>query len=273
MSETDLLINIGRRILARLRPTRAHVLPEIQHPEVFSTAGYSLAVHWLPHEQSDAPILLCCPDFPDASASFLENRYPFSCAEIHKAGYSLLIFDPAGRGKSWGMEDYGGLEHQDNVSTLLSWVHKRKPLSKIGVFSVGCGLSMAIGGITTSSVPVEFLMDMEGPSDEEFLAPIYALSKQSIHKNFWKERSPVHLLPSFQTPYIRIQAEYDHLHGYDMRPCNRVFRQLAQQQHPGFQLNNHPPGSYPPQPHLFVHDKRVITQRICALLATLNRWS
>ena len=270
MSETELLIKIGRRILARLKPSRSSSLPTAHHPKILSTAGYEISCHWFVHNHS-APTLLCCPDFPDTSASFLENRYPFSCAAVFDAGYNIMIFDPAGRGQSWGTEDYGGLEHQDNVATLLSWIHKECPQSNIGVFSIGCGLSMAIGGITTSSVPVQFLMDMEGPSDEEFLSPIFSLTKKVIHQYFWQERSPIQLLPSLTTPYIRVQGEYDHIQGYDMRHCNRIFRQLALQKHPHFQLNNHPAGSYPPQPHLFVHDKKVMTQRITALLSSLNQ--
>lgn len=270
MPETEILIKLGRRILARLKPTRTASLPAATPLKILSTAGYEISCHWFAHDTS-APTLLCCPDFPDTSASFLENRYPFSCASVFEAGYNLMIFDPAGRGQSWGTEDHGGLEHQDNVARLLAWIHEQNPQSKIGVFSVGCGLSMAIGGITSSGVPVDFLMDMEGPSDEEFLEPIFSLSKKVIHQHFWKERSPVQLLSALTTPYIRIQGEYDHLQGYDMRHCNRIFRQLAQQKHPHFQLNNHPAGSYPPQPHLFVNDKRVLTQRITALLSSLNQ--
>ena len=271
MSETELLIKIGRRILARLKPTRTASLPQAQHLKIFSTAGYELSCHWFEQKNPNAPTLVCCPDFPDASAAFLESRYPFSCAAVFESGYNLMIFDPAGRGRSWGTEDHGGLEHQDNVATLLAWIHKQYPKSKIGVFSIGCGLSMAIGGITSSTVPVQFLMDMEGLSDEEFLAPIFSLSKKVIHQRFWKERSPVQLLPSCTVHYIRVQGDYDHLQGYDMRHCNRIFRQLSKQNHPFFQLNNHPAGRYPPQPHLFGHDKRVMTQRITALLSSLNQ--
>ena len=140
MPETEILIKIGRRIFARLKPKRTAPLPAAKPLKIFSTAGYQLSCHWLEQNQS-APTLLCCPDFPDTSASFLEDRYPFSCAAVFEAGYNLMIFDPAGRGQSWGTEDHGGLEHQDNVSTLLTWIHKQAPESKIGVLSIGCGLS------------------------------------------------------------------------------------------------------------------------------------
>jgi hypothetical protein len=269
MSETDLLIKLSRRILARIRTHRTHKLPPPQSPEIHSTAGYLLSASWFPQENPNAPSLLLCPDFPDTSASFLEDRYPLSCADIYHAGYSLLIFDPAGRGKSWGTEDYGGLEHQDNVDCLLQWLHTQSSSSPIGVFSMGFALSMVLGGLNNTTIPVRFIMDFEGPSDEEFLNTYYPLSKGDIHAEFWSERNPVQLLNNVSTRYIRLQTEKDHLSDYDMRHCNRIFRQLALQKHPQYQLNNHPAGTYPPQPQLLVSDKKVISQTITKMLRGL----
>jgi len=210
-----------------------------------------------------------CTDFPDTANSFLEERYPIPCAEIFHLGYNLLLFDPAGRGGSWGTEDYGGLEHQDNISTLLNWINQQIPQSDIGVVSFGCGLSMAIGGITAYNNDVSFLIDFEGPSDEEFLGKYYDLPKKKTDSYFWKERSPILLLESFTTRYIRFQTDKDHRSAYDMRHCNRIFRQLKKQQHPQYQLNDHPMGTYPPQPQLLVADRRVIQQKWVHVLRSL----
>jgi len=195
----------------------------------------------------------------------LEGRYPFPCAETFALGYNIIIFDPAGRGASWGTEDYGGLEHQDNLHTMLQWAQQNGS-SSLGVISIGCGLSMALGGISSFSGEVLFLLDFEGPSDEEFLRTYYPLSPKKMDEHFWKERSPIQLFSNFSTRYIRLQAEKDHLCAYDMRHCNRIFRQLKNQNHKQFQLNDHPMGQYPPQPQLLVADKRVIEKKFVEVL-------
>ena len=57
-----------------------------------------------------------CPDIcPDE----MEGKEFISQTWIHdivEKGIEVWVFDPAGRGESWGPEDHGGSEHQDNVS-------------------------------------------------------------------------------------------------------------------------------------------------------------
>ena len=269
MPETEFFIKIGKRILSRMRSVKKCTLPEPQNPIVHSTTGYKIHTVWYPHYNRDAPTILFCPDYPDTSASFSEQRYPISCAEIYALGYNILCFDPAGRGKSWGIEDHGGIEHQDNVATLLRWIHQENPHSKIGVVSMGFGLSMALGGITASGMDICFLLDWEGPSDPEFLQDVYTIEKKLIYPTYWQERSPLSLLPSCTVPYIRMQSEKDHRTQYDMRHCNRIFHQLVKQNHPNYRLNHHPIGSYPPQPQLVISDRKIQIQATTDMLKSL----
>lgn len=269
MPEAELFIKLGTRILSRLRPSKRNALPLPQNPIIHSTAGYKIHTMWYPQQNPHAPTILFCPDYPDTCASFTEQRYPISCPDIYALGYNLLCFDPAGRGKSWGTEDHGGLEHQDNVATLLRWIQQQVPHSKVGVVSMGFGLSMALGGIPASGMDIAFLLDWEGPSDPEFLEHVYTIEKKHIYPTYWQERSPIALLPSCTVPYIRIQSEKDHRTEYDMRHCNRIFRQLVAQQHPHYRLNHHPKGTYPPQPQLLINDREVQKQATTQLLKSL----
>ena len=215
MPETEALIKLGRRIWARLRKRSSPVLPKAQNPDIVSSAGYRLSCRWFTHENPKAPTLILCPDYPMGAVAFLEERYPISCGLAYQQGYNLMIFDPAGRGKSWGTEDYGGLAHQDNVAVLLDWIHQQLPESTLGVFSVGCGLAMALGGIVQSKSPVSFLIDFEGPCDRFFLAQCYGITTSKSDEHFWKYREPTKLLRGLECQFLRLQAERDHLEeGY-----------------------------------------------------------
>ena len=271
MPEAEALIKLGRRIWARIRKRKAPSLPAAIEPELISSTGYRIFCQWFPQQNPEAPILLLCPDHPLGAAAFLEERYPLSCTKAYQQGYSLLLFDPAGRGKSWGTEDYGGLEHQDNVRVLIEWLHKQSPQSPIGIFSMGCGLSMALGGLQQEQTPISFLIDFEGPCDVSFLAQCYGISPSTSDTHFWKYRTPITLLDNLKdTRFIRMQAEQDHLFASDLRNVSRLFRALEKSNARRYQLNNHPIGSPPPQPQLLIHDETYIQQEIHQMLDFLN---
>ena len=86
-------------------------------------------------------------------------------------GIAALHFDPTGRGKSWGEEDFGGAEHQDLVSGLLNALMEddRIDSKRCAIIAISLGISMAVGGAIQAKRPPAFVLDWEGPSDREIM--------------------------------------------------------------------------------------------------------
>ena len=81
---------------------------------------------------------MLCPGIDDPGGVFDSLNCPITADEVARAGFVALRFDPAGRGESWGEEDYGGPEHQDNVEQALRYLAGLDSVDekRIGIVSI-----------------------------------------------------------------------------------------------------------------------------------------
>lgn len=222
-----------------------------------STVGYQITAHV--HRPADAqgrlPAVLLCPGTNDPGTVFDSLSSPVSADEIARLGAVVLHFDPAGRGESWGEEDYGGDEHQDEVAVALRYLAGRPDVDpqRIGVVAISLGVGMAVGGVCRADVPVAWLLDWEGPCDREIItaggtrmAP--ALGHTLDDERYWKPREAVRRVGDLPCPYVRLQAEGDHAQPGELRHAQRMVHAASIGRLPWFQINDHPRGEAPPRP-------------------------
>jgi hypothetical protein len=223
-----------------------------------STAGYRIAawVHHIPASPGQRrPAVLLCPGTTDAAEVFLGWRCPLHPDELAQRGFVVMRFDPAGRGASWGEEDWGGAEHQDEVACLVRELARRPDVDRqrIGVVGISMGLVMAAGGAALLGDELAWLLDWEGPSDREILtaggARMEPANGHPMHDEaWWRPREAVRALPRLRCAYVRLQAERDHAQPGELRHAQRMLNAAASGGPRWFQLNEHPRGAAPASP-------------------------
>jgi len=180
---------------------------------------------------------------------------PITADEVARLGCVVLYFDPAGRGKSWGEEDFGGPEHQDNVSCALQYLASRPDVdaSRLGVVAISLGVSMAVGALAQTDIPVSWLIDWEGPCDREIItaggtimAPANGHSLDD--EVYWQPREAVRHVAKLSCGYLRIQAARDHAQPGETRHAMRMMRAVSRGNLPWFQINDHARGVAPDRP-------------------------
>lgn len=273
-----LLGGLDHRISRTVRKTK-NLRNTVQQEsfKINSTAGYPIhATLSLPtHIQAPYPVLLLCPGINDSGDVFTHYQTPIQIHELCRLGIATLHFDPAGRGQSWGEEDFGGQEHQDNVSELLRYLanHAQIDTQKIGIISISLGISMAVGGAIQSDVPLLFLLDWEGPSDREIItsggtrmAP--AMGHKLSDDDYWKPREAVNFIQGLNCGYIRLQAQRDHAQPNERRHMWRMLR-AAQGHVPWFQLNHHLRDNLPERPKLLLSNRLSGNRAICRIAKSM----
>ncbi len=137
------------------------------------------------------------------------------------AGFVVGFFDPDGRGKSQGQENYNGQAHQDGLQAFLKHLADLPQVQKdnLGVFSSSLGLAMAAGtlGRYPNDPPVKYFIDDEGPSDRFFITkfddPRFRFPRSTKDENWWAQREAVRSIKEVRCAYLRLQRERDHVHG------------------------------------------------------------
>ncbi|MCB9765773.1 MAG: hypothetical protein H6739_38720 [Alphaproteobacteria bacterium] len=261
------------RLLSPLREravTRLQSLPRIARSRLLggvvvsedlalvSTAGYRVAAtlhrprHGGPH-----PGVLLCPGTDAPGSIFLGWTEPLNAPELASLGYAVLHFDPAGRGQSWGEEDYGGPEHQDDVRVALKALlaHRAVDPERVVVVSISLGLSMAVGALARwpDALPVRALIDWEGPCDREIItaggtrmAP--AMGRRLDDDFYWHPREGVRHVGQLRCGYVRVQSSRDHAQPGELRHAERMILAASAGALPWFRLNEHEPGEIPSTP-------------------------
>ncbi len=214
------------RRLRRALGARVHS----QELTVLSSAGTSTYVHlWIPEGKGPWPLVLLTPGTDDHSQVFEGFGQAVNASEVAGLGVVCATFDPAGRGKSWGEEDYGGPEHQDQVRVVLKTLQARPevdPLRTV-VVSISLGLSMAAGALVSFDGPVLALVDWEGPSDREIITAggtrlIPALGHAMDDESYWQPREGVRQVAKLPCGYWRLQAQRDHAQPGELRHAHRM---------------------------------------------------
>lgn len=145
---------------------------------------------------------------------------------LAQAGFVVGLFDPDGRGRSEGREDFNGKVHQDGLHAFLKHLAGLGCVDRknLGVVSSSLGLAMAAGalGRYPDDPPVKYFIDDEGPSDRFYITKsdhprfrdLFA-GHTTKDADWWAEREAVRSIGAVRCAYLRLQHERDHIHGED----------------------------------------------------------
>lgn len=227
-----------------------------QDIELTSTAGYKLAARltFIPGMQAYFGLVIS-PAIHQGLRDLESSHSVVSPAELAALGYLVLSFDPSGRGESWGEEDFGGDEHQDNVRVAIEYLQQHPQIrGGIGVLALSMGVAAAVGACARGpALPVAFLVDWEGPCDREILTAggtlmVPAKGHSLSDDSYWHPREALRHVANLKCPYIRLQALPDHAQPQEVRHAWRMMRAVEHSALPWWQLNDHPRQSLPERP-------------------------
>lgn len=137
------------------------------------------------------------------------------------AGVVTVRFDPDGRGRSGGVEDYNGPAQQAGLRAVVAWAVSQSYIvdDKVGVVSYSAGLLLAAPALAGGKHQARFLLDWEGPPDSTWLLGCRpggegtAFQHACTDTAFWATRNAITALPKIGVPYWRVQARTDHHDG------------------------------------------------------------
>ncbi|MGB0639385.1 MAG: alpha/beta hydrolase family protein, partial [Myxococcota bacterium] len=114
---------IEHHLTRELRTRRRGRTIEQRSIRLHSSAGYRIAATvYTPQGNGPWPAVVLCPGSDHSSVVFTSRQAPITAEEVAQLGCIVLTYDPAGRGSSWGSEDFGGPEHQDNAAEAIRYL-------------------------------------------------------------------------------------------------------------------------------------------------------
>jgi hypothetical protein len=223
---------------------------------LLSAAGYPLAARITrPAGDAVVPGVVISPAIHHGLAEAETFTSAVTTNEVARLGYAVLSFDPAGRGESWGEEDFGGPEHQDDLRVAILALLAAPRVRGVGVLALSYGIVAAVGALTryADELPVRWLLDWEGPSDREIATTggtklVPAAGHSLDDDDYWSPREPARRVAGLACGYVRLQAWPDHAQPGEVRHAERLVRAAAAGALPWFQINDHPRGTFPPRP-------------------------
>lgn len=134
-------------------------------------------------------------------------------------GYAVVHFDPDGRGKSAGVEDYNGTVHQEGLSAVIARAITDLLVDPGSVVVAGfCfGATMAAGALARHpELPIRLFLDWEGPANRDDVragASVlgWALPSESVADGWWREREESTFIKGVEAPYQRVEGTPNHL--------------------------------------------------------------
>jgi len=169
--------------------------------------------------ESPAPALVLVPGGSGASSSFRKPDGEFYV--FPQEGYAVIVFDPDGRGKSTGTEDYNGFLQQDGLAAVIEFAASLPGVdpSRIGLVTYSYGITMGAGALARHpDLPVKFLIDWEGPANRNDTGGCDAGSLGHLQdvasctdEAFWSQREASTFISQIRVPYQRIQSQEDHV--------------------------------------------------------------
>ncbi len=168
--------------------------------------------------------------------------------DVASLGFVVLHYDPSGRGKTEGKEDYWGRWHQQELANVLEEFTMAPGVlsDNIGLLSFSIGIAISAGALANFSLPfVRYLYDWEGPSNR------FNITKNDTHKPllafpyadiaFWKEREPVSNIGNIECGYFRYQSIKDHMQGANKSHAIELVNRAALGKALWTRVNDNPP--------------------------------
>lgn len=245
--------------LLRMRVARA---PAVEHRDLAltSTAGYALRARITRRKGAGPqPGLLVSPGIHQGLPALHGGGAVVHADELAALGYTVLTWDPAGRGESWGEEDFGGPEHQDGLRVAIGALRADPGCNgDVGVLALSLGIAAAAGALARwPELRAAFLLDWEGPCDREIITSggtilTPAAGHALTDDGYWHPREAVRHVAGLRCPYVRLQALPDHAQPTEVRHAQRMAHAaeaaVGAGTMPWFQLNDHPRNSLPQRP-------------------------
>ena len=178
------------------------------------------------------PAVVLVPGGLGDGARLIERTEYQSLAE---QGFVVVAFNPPGRGTgqpgnlaSGGVEDCNGFAGQNALKAIIECVAglPNVDTDNIGVQTGSYGITLGAGTLGRyPSLPVKYLVDMEGPSNNLISTFYYSPGGERNHlcghwsvisdtsqanADWWIERESYRYIGNFQGYYLRAQAEFDH---------------------------------------------------------------
>lgn len=192
---------------------------------------------------------------------------------ILNMGVVAVDFAPQGRGSSQGEDDHYGKNHQEDLKSIIEFTARLDFVNsrEIGLISFSFGVVLATGTLATyPDLPVNFLIDVEGPScpGKDVLGAIernadwvykipFLLSQDINYKDhldtlllhgatiydteYWNQRDAGLFAKTLPCPYLRIQADRDHVQGYEKYHMMRIINSVSQDAGQWSRCNRNPP--------------------------------
>jgi pimeloyl-ACP methyl ester carboxylesterase len=136
-------------------------------------------------------------------------------------GFLVIIFDPDGRGRSEGTEDYNGFIGQDGLAAVIEAATALPGLdaNRYGLVSYSYGVTLATGALARHPVlPIDFYIDWEGPVDRMYTTTGCGANRADgiqwqacENETWWGEREALNFIAGVHVPYQRIQSQKDHV--------------------------------------------------------------
>lgn len=225
---------------------------ETTHKEmrVPNPAGPALYAHiHRPADSAVNPGVVLVPGASNCGTDFDLGRR-ITASDVASLGFTVIHYDPSGRGKTGGIEDYWGPVHQRELAALVEFFSAQPEVESgnVAVFSFSIGICIAAGAIARYRLPsVRYLFDWEGPSNR------FNITQNDTHKHlgkwpssdvfFWEEREPVLSIGEISCGYFRYQAMRDHVQGsfkgHAIELVNLAERGAAR----WTRMNGNPPGT------------------------------
>lgn len=250
-------VRVAWKLSSRLRSARARLARggvETTPLELLSSCGYRLrGARVRPTGAGPLPAVVVSPAIHQGVDALLSRAAVVSADEIARLGFVVYVHDPAGRGKSWGEEDYGGPEHQDDLRAAFAAALTDPACNgAVGVLSLSLGVAAAAGALARwpEAMPARWLVDWEGPCDREIITAggtlmLPAQGHGLDDDAYWFPREARRHVGQLRCGYVRLQAVPDHAQPGEVRHAERMLRAAAQGELPWFQVNDHPRGEVP----------------------------
>lgn len=270
------------KVAGAIRLLRGRVASQgIEHErvELVSAVGYRLRAERVrPAGADPLPGVVISPAIHQGLSALLGRGAVVSADEVARLGFVVMVHDPAGRGESWGEEDFGGPEHQDNLrAAYVALQNDPACTGQIGILSLSLGIAAAVGAAAQfpGEVQPRWLVDWEGPCDREIITAGGSLmlpaAGHGLHdESYWQPREAVRQVNQLRCGYIRLQARPDHAQPDEVRHAMRMMRAASTGAVPWFQINDHPRGNVPERPDWAPGGPLAANQIILRKLRTLR---